>query len=154
MLGSKVKLQLSVEGALVRRVDYDLARRGPGLDRSGLVESLVNEHLSIPVGLIAGGDGLDSPLAIESSAAVRPADGQLERYKTTLHLSASAARRLGVYAAWNRLDRGDVVSALIREHITPWETYDPRESYLTSRRKDRRNGDAQLSVSGADQAVA
>jgi hypothetical protein len=150
----KVKLQLSLSTALVRRLDYEAARRGPGLDRSALVEALVVEHVQLPAGWVVGGGGAEPPRAIESSAAERREGSESGRYKTTLHLTVLTARSLGVYSAWFGLDRGDVVDQLIREHVTPWDLYDPRESYLTSRRKDRRTGDAQLSVSGADQAVA
>jgi hypothetical protein len=142
---SKDKVLLSIEPGLLQRLDFQAARDGKGHDRSSIVEGLIKSHLVLPDDLAALLLVSNTPGLGDVKAAGCQSCEAVERSKATLHLSVDASRRLGFYAVWVDRNRGAVVEDLIREHVTPWKIYDPRECHLTSRRKDRRNDEAQIS---------
>jgi hypothetical protein len=148
----KKKLTLSIESSLIRRLDIEAAKEGKGHDRSSIVGALVEGHIILPDEV---GDFFD-----ESSTPAQQPDGKASerqptnptnREKTTLYLSVKSARRLGLHATWTGEDRSSAVERLIREHIPSWKIYDPEDSYLTTRRKDRQGGAPSVRDSAAEQ---
>jgi hypothetical protein len=55
-----------------------------------------------------------------------------------------AARILGLHAQLAERDKSSVVESLIEEHVTPWDVYDPRECFTTSRSKGRQSKAAEI----------
>lgn len=143
----KSKLTLSIEPGLNQRLDFQAARDGKGHDRSSIVEALIDQYLKLP------GDVqdffLDAPQTQrpDAKSSRRQPAAAVNRDKTTFYLSFMVAKRLGHYAVWVGKDRSSIVEGLIRDHVTPWDIYDPRESHLTTRRKDRHGREAQINSS-------
>jgi hypothetical protein len=147
MIPKKSKLTLSIDPGLNQRLDFQAARDGKGHDRSSIVDALIDQYVKLP------GDVqdffLDAPETRRSDAksSRRQPPEAVNRDKTTFYLSHLVAKRLGHYAVWLGKDRSSIVEALIRDHVTPWDLYDPRESHLTTRRKDRQGREAQINSS-------
>ena len=131
----KKKLTLSIDAELNRRLDLQATFSGKGHDRSSIVDALVVEHIQLP-------DDWKHHLAPASASPDRTDDkpSPRQREKTTFYLSAQAALILGLHAQLTEADRSSIVEGLIRDHVTPWDLYDPREKYLTSRSKGRQSG--------------
>jgi hypothetical protein len=144
----KTKLTLVIGEGLNRRLDYQAARDGKGHDRSSIVEALVEAHISLPEAVDAI---LTQPAEAVASARQPSADGA--RSKTTFYLSPSAARRLQLHATWKGEDRSEAVERLIRDHVTPWDVYDPRKSYVSARRIGRQSEATQISPDAGESAA-
>jgi hypothetical protein len=143
----KSKLTLVIGEKLNQRVDLEAAIRGKGHDRSSIVEALVDAHIRLPHAVDAI---LTQPA--EARACTRQPSEDGTRSKTTFYLSASAARRLQLHMTWTGEDRSEAVERLIREHITPWDVYDPREKFLSTRRIGRQSEAPQISSDVASAA--
>jgi hypothetical protein len=143
-MAAKKKLTLSIDPALNRRLDFQAAVDGKGHDRSSIVDALVVAHIRLP------DDWQDFPDAPD--ATPEPPDDKASphrREKTTFYLGVKAARMLGLHAQLAEKSRSRVVEALIEDHVTPWDVYDPREKFLSSYRKDRRSEAAEISLAVA-----
>lgn len=144
MIAKKKKLTLSIETALNRRLDFEAAVRGKGHDRSSIVEALISGHISLPADWQQFAvEGEATPQRTADKAPAR------QREKTTFYFSPMAARLLGLHAQLAEADRSEIVERLIREHVAPWDVYDPRDSYVASRRKSRQSEEAEISSSVA-----
>ena len=140
----KKKLTLSIDPALNQRLDFEAARAGKGHDRSSIVDALIIEHVHLP----DDWRGFpDMPSATPEQAEDKPSPRQRE--KTTFYLSAMASRLLGLHSHIVEADRSSIVERLIREHVTPWDLYDPREKFVTSRRNGRQSEAASISPTAA-----
>jgi hypothetical protein len=132
MNSTNKKLTLSIDPSLNRRIDIEAAVRGKGNNRSSIVEGLIVRHISLP------DDWREFPG--NEGQTPRPADGKAsprQREKTTFYVSIMAARLLGLHAQLTEEDRSSIVERLITENITPWDVFDPRESFVSTRRKGR-----------------
>jgi hypothetical protein len=148
MSANKVKLTLVIADKLSQRLDIQAAVAGKGHDRSSIVEALVNAHISLPEAVDAI---LTRPMEAKPSGDQAAEDEK--RSKMTFYLSPSTARRLQLHATWSGEDRSEAVERLIREHITPWDVYDPREYYRPARRRDRPSEAPQISPTERDMAA-
>jgi hypothetical protein len=131
-MNAKKKLTLSIDPRLNQRLDFQAAVAGKGHDRSSIVDALITGHIRLP------DDWQDFPDTL--SATPEPPDDKAagrHREKTTFYVSVKAARVLGLHSQLAETNRSRVVEALIEDHVTPWDVYDPREKYLSTRRKDR-----------------
>ena len=131
----KKKLTLSIDPVLNQRLDFEAARAGKGHDRSSIVDALIIEHIHLPDDWRGFPDM--APAAPERTDD-KPSSRQRE--KTTFYLSAMASRLLGLHSHIVEADRSSIVERLIREHVTPWDIYDPREKFLSSYSKGRQKG--------------
>jgi hypothetical protein len=128
----KKKLTLSIDPALNQRLDFQAAVSGKGHDRSSIVDALILGHIRLP------DDWQDFPDT--DGATPEPADDKAslrQKEKTTFYLSVKAARMLGLHAQLAEAHRSRVVESLIEEHIPPWAVYDPRRSFVSTRRIGR-----------------
>src|SRR5689334_22078985 len=122
MSEKKTKLTLVIGEKLNQRLDLQAAISGKGHDRSSIVDALVNAHIRLP-------EAVDAILTqpAESKVSTRqPAEDGITG-KTTFYLHPSTARRLELHMTWAGEDRSEAVERLIREHVTPWDVYDPRK---------------------------
>jgi hypothetical protein len=152
MIPKKSKLTLSIDPGLNQRLDFQAARDGKGHDRSSIVEGLIDTHIKLPDDMDDFFDDVPETRAPDDKSSRRQAAETVTRNKTTFYLSPKVAKRLSLYAVWTKKDRSSIVEGLIRDHVTQWDIYDPRESYLTTRRKDRQSGASPISSS--EQAAA
>jgi hypothetical protein len=143
----KTKLTLVIGEKLNQRLDLQAAIGGKGHDRSSIVEGLINAHIRLPD---AVDDILSEPAEAKASGRQPARDGT--RGKTTFYLSPSTARRLQLHATWTGEDRSEAVERLIREHVPPWDVYDPRKSFVSARPKGRQSDAAPISPDAASPA--
>ena len=147
----KTKVTLLIPEKLNQRLDFQAAVDGKGSDRSSILEALIEAHISLPH---STSDLLDGCPETSEPAEAKPGGRQptrdATRSKTTFYLTPKTASRLKIHADWTGEDRSSTAERLIREHITPWDVYDPREKFLSSRRSDRRSVVDQLSATVAD----
>lgn len=150
----KNKLTLVIGARLNQRLDFQAAinRLNPdglvkGDDRSSIVEGLVNAYISLPESVDAI---LTRPAEDMPSGGHHTEDGPRE--KTTFYLSPAAARRLQLHATWTGEDRSMTVERLIRSWVTPWDFYDPREKFVSSRRKESARASDGVNPSAASAA--
>lgn len=142
MIVKKKKLTLSIDTALNRRLDFEAAVRGKGHDRSSIVDALINQHICLPADLLQFPDeAAVTPQRTEDKTVTR------QREKTTFYFSPMAARLLGLHAQLAEADRSEIVERLIGDHVPPWDVYDPRESYVATRRKSRQSEEGLISSS-------
>jgi hypothetical protein len=146
-MNAKKKLTLSIDPRLNQRLDIQAAVSGKGHDRSSIVDALITGHIRLP-------DDWqqfpDIPAATPEPPDASPSG--CRRDKTTFHLSVKAARILGLHSQLAETTRSRVVEALIEEHVTPWDVYDPREKHLSTRRKDRRSEATEVNLAAATAA--
>jgi hypothetical protein len=140
----KKKLTLSIDPQLNRRIDLQAALAGKGHDRSSIVDALIVGHIEIP-------DDWQQFPDIPAQAPEPPDDKAPGRHreKTTYYVTVKAARTLGLHAQLAETSRSRVVEALIEDHITPWDIYDPREKFLSTRRRDRQTEVGPISPAAA-----
>lgn len=142
----KIKVTLLIPEKLNQRLDFQAAVDGKGSDRSSILQGLIEAHISLPDGI---GDLLEGCTGAAEAAEAKPSGRQptrdATRSKTTFYLSPRTARRIKLHADWTGEDRSSAAERLIREHITPWDVYDPREKFVSARRTDRRSVADQLS---------
>lgn len=144
MSAKKTKLTLVIADALNQRLDFEAAVRGKGHDRSSIVEDLVRAHICLPE---AVGEILTRPMDVKSSGG-QPTEGG-KRSKVTFYLTDETARRLALHMTWTGEDRSEAVERLIREFITPWDVYDPRKSFVSTRRIGRQSEGEAISSTAA-----
>jgi hypothetical protein len=146
----KSKLTLLIGENLIRRLDFHVASKGKSADRSSVLEGLIADHLRLPDDVGALLDGLPSPTRPLDALATRQQrakDGKPG--KTTFYLTSRTARTLKIHADSTGEDRSATAERLIREHIAPWEIYDPREFHLRSFSKSRQGEADEIRSSGA-----
>jgi hypothetical protein len=147
MTAKKTKLTLVIGEKLNQRLDLQAAIGGKGHDRSSLVEGLIDAHIRLPHAVDAI---LTEPAEAKASGRQPTEDGT--RGKTTFYLAPSTARRLQLHATWTGEDRSEAVERLIREHIPPWDVYDPRKSFVSTRRNGRQSEAEVISSAAATAA--
>lgn len=145
-MSAKKKLTLSIDPELNRRLDFQAAIHGKGHDRSSIVDALIVGNIQLPDDWQ---DFPDMPSATPESEDDKASPRRRE--KTTFYVSVKAARMLGLHAQLAEKNRSRIVEALIEDHIPPWDVYDPRKSFVSTRRIGRQGESASISsaVAGA-----
>jgi hypothetical protein len=138
---TKKKLTLSIVPDLSQRLDFEAAVTGK--DRSSIVNDLILNHIALP----KDWTDLDTLCPTDAIASPRQPTPAAKRGKTTFYVEAKASMILGVHAGLTGIDRGDVVGRLIRDHVTPWKTYDETKHHLSAFPSIRRKHAAQITSS-------
>jgi hypothetical protein len=133
---AKKKLTLSIARELNQRLDFEAALKGKGTDRSSLVDALLNERICLPADWTDFAvTSPETPCPPEAKPSRKPGDSDATREKTTFYISGKAAMLLSLWASLTQTDRSAVVEGLIRDHVTPWQAYDPRTHHTAAYRR-------------------